>query len=57
MKWIAALIGAIVGYYVVAYPSCTWLWPNSNMCGIFGPIDAVIGAVLAFWLTSRKRRS
>jgi hypothetical protein len=55
MKWVALLIGAVAGYFAVAYPSCTWLWPQSNLCGIFSPIGAVVGAGLGFWLAIRKR--
>jgi hypothetical protein len=54
MKWITAIIGAVVGYFVVTYPACTWLWPNSNMCGILGYPAAAVGAVFGVWL-SRKR--
>lgn len=56
MKWIAALFGLVAGYYCVAYPSCTWFWPNSNLCGIYSPIGGVAGACLAHWLVARTHR-
>jgi hypothetical protein len=57
MKWIAGIIGAIIGliagYYVVVYPSCTWFWPNSNLCGILGVPAALVGAIFGFWFGIR----
>jgi hypothetical protein len=54
-KWIAALVGAIAGYYCVAYPSCMWFWPESNLCGIYAPVGGVIGAGVAYWIAARKK--
>jgi hypothetical protein len=60
MKWIVGIIGAIIGliagYYVVVYPSCTWLWPNSNLCGILGVPAALGGAIFGCWLGVRITR-
>lgn len=57
MKWIEGIIGALVGliagYYVIAYLSCTWFWPNSNLCGILGVPAAFVGAIFGFWLGFR----
>ncbi len=57
MKWITGPIGAflglIAGYYVVAYASCTWFWPNSNLCGIRGVPTAFFGLLLGGWLGVR----
>ena len=55
MRWVAALVGAVVGYFVVVYPSCTWFWPQSNLCGIFLPVGSLAGAGFGFWLFSRGR--
>jgi hypothetical protein len=30
-----AAIGLIAGYYAVAYISCMWLWPKSNLAGFW----------------------
>jgi hypothetical protein len=57
MRWIAALLGAVVGYFVVVYPSCTWFWPQSNLCGILFPVGSVVGAGFGFWFFSRGRRN
>ena len=57
VKWIAGALGAVVGlitgYYAVAYASCTWLWPDSNLCGITGVPAAVLGATYGAWLSFR----
>jgi hypothetical protein len=56
-KWIAGVIGAIAGtvaaYYLVAYTSCTWLWPGSNLCGITGVPAALVGAICGFLIGFR----
>ncbi len=56
MKWLSAILGLIIGYYAIAIPSCDWLWPNSNLCGIYSPIGALIGAGLGYWLVARMTR-
>ena len=62
MKFLAAvvggLIGGVVGYFIGAYVSCDWLYPTSNLCGIYGflatgPIGLVGGAI-AGWRLSRS---
>ena len=45
-----ALIGMVVGYFIGVYVACDWLYPTSNLCGIYGvfvtgPIGLVSGAV------------
>jgi hypothetical protein len=55
MKWMAGLLGAIGGYYAIAYPSCTWFWPESNLCGIWSPVGAIAGAAGAYWIASRTK--
>jgi hypothetical protein len=54
MRWVAALVGTVVGYFVVVYPSCTWFWPQSNLCGILFPFGCGAGGFLGFWLFSRR---
>ena len=34
MRWVAALVGTVMEYFAVVYPSCTWFWPQSDLCGI-----------------------
>ena len=51
------LIGAVAGYFVGATVACDWLYPTSNLCGIYGvfitgPLGLLGGAV-AGWLISR----
>jgi hypothetical protein len=55
---IAGLLGLIAGYTAIAYPSCTWLWPQSDLCGVWSPLGALAGAILAVCLTLNlmKRR-
>jgi hypothetical protein len=56
MKWVAALVGAIAGYYCIAIPSCFWFWPESNLCGIWSPLGVPVGAVLAYGVAARMSR-
>lgn len=63
MKVLAAvaggLIGFVGGYFVGVHIACDWLYPTSNLCGIYGvllsgPIGLVGGAV-GGWLLARRR--
>jgi hypothetical protein len=61
--WIlgGALAGLVVGYLLGAYIACTWLYPTSNLCGIYGvfltgPIGLLLGGVCG-WMKTRSRRS
>jgi hypothetical protein len=56
MRWVTALVGAVVGYFVVVYPSCTWFWPQSNLCGISFPVGILAGGLLGYWLVARRRQ-
>ena len=56
MKWVMALAGAIVGYFCVVIPSCKWLWPESNLCGILFPFGMAAGAAAGYWLGARVPR-
>ena len=52
-----AVIGTIVGYFIGVYVACDWLYPTSNLCGIYGvfltaPIGLISGA-LTGWVMSR----
>jgi hypothetical protein len=54
-----ALIGFGVGYFIGVYVACDWLYPTSNLCGIYGvfltgPIGLVAGAV-GGWMVSRPQ--
>jgi len=54
---VGALIGGMIGYFVGVYVACDWLYPTSNLCGIYGvfftgPVGSVIGGVIG-WMGSR----
>jgi hypothetical protein len=56
-----ALIGFVVGYFIGAFIACDWLYPTSNLCGIYavfvtGPIGFLGGAVGA-WFIFRPAKS
>ena len=51
------LIGAVVGYFAGVIVACDWLYPTSNLCGIYGvfitgPVGLVAGAI-GGWFISR----
>jgi len=33
---VGGLLGGVVGYFIGAYIGCYWLYPTSNLCGIYG---------------------
>jgi len=52
------LIGGVIGYLMGAIVGCDWLYPTSNLCGIFGasftgPLG-FLGGVMAGWLAARS---
>ena len=54
-----SLIGLVAGYFIGVYIACDWLFPTSNLCGIYGvfitgPIGLLVGAI-AGWKTSRRQ--
>lgn len=54
-----ALLGLVAGYFAGVVVACDWLYPGSNLCGIYGvfatgPIGLVGGAV-AGWSWSRPK--
>jgi hypothetical protein len=54
------LAGAIIGYFAGVVIGCDWLYPTSNLCGIYGalvsgPIGLVLGSILT-WRNTRPRR-
>ena len=56
---VGGLVGGIAGYSIIVYVSCWWLWPQSNMCGIWGcfiggPGGLIAGTSLAGWLLRRS---
>ena len=57
---VGGLAGGVVGYFVGVFISCDWLYPTSNLCGIWGlmytaPIGLVVGALIG-WMISRRRQ-
>jgi hypothetical protein len=55
------LIGFVVGYFIGVYVACDWLYPTSNLCGIYGvfltgPIGLLIGVIVS-WRISGSQRS
>ena len=56
---VGGLIGAVAGYFTGVFIACDWLYPTSNLCGIYavfatGPIGLVGGAI-AGWMLSRPK--
>lgn len=54
-----SLIGLVAGYFIGVYIACDWLFPTSNLCGIYGvfitgPIGLLVGTI-AGWKTSRRQ--
>jgi hypothetical protein len=54
---VSGLIGGVFGYFVGVSIGCDWLYPSSNLCGIYGmlitgPIGLIAGAVIG-WRISR----
>jgi hypothetical protein len=53
------LLGAVLGYLIGAWAGCDWLYPDSNLCGIYGalftgPLGLATGAVIG-WRRSRPQ--
>jgi len=51
------LVGGVAGYFIGVVMACDWLYPTSNLCGIYGvfftgPLGLIGGAV-AGWVASR----
>jgi hypothetical protein len=51
------LLGGAFGYFVGVSIGCDWLYPSSNLCGIYGmlitgPVGLIAGAVIG-WRISR----
>jgi hypothetical protein len=56
---VGGLIGGVVGYFIGVFIACDWLYPTSNLCGIFGvfltgPVGIVCGVVVG-WRMSRAQ--
>ena len=56
---VGGLIGGVVGYFIGVFVACDWLYPTSNLCGIYGvfatgPVGLVGGAI-AGWMLSRPK--
>jgi len=54
------MIGSVAGYFVGAIVGCNWLYPTSNLCGIYGafftgPVGFIAGAVTGWVVLSRRR--
>lgn len=64
-SWVVILCtlgGGALFYFVAAVASCTWLWPESNLCGIgavffAAPLGMIVGATAGRWLSPPKRRA
>lgn len=55
---LGGLIGLVGGYYLGAIAACDYLWPGSNLCGLFGvfltaPLGLACGMATGRWLTRR----
>lgn len=53
----AGVAGAVIGYFIGATIGCDWLYPTSNLCGLYGalltgPLGLVVGIVMA-WRSTR----
>jgi hypothetical protein len=56
---LGGFVGLVVGYLAGVYVAYDWLYPTSNLCGIYGvfftgPIGFVVGLAVT-WLLSRRR--
>jgi hypothetical protein len=60
---IGAAVGAPAFAFIGTFVGCFWLWPNSNLCGLFpfllaiplgAPLGACIGALTMF-IPQRRR--
>ena len=45
--FVGALIGWIAGYFLGVIVACDWLYPTSNLCGIYG---VFISGPIGLWL-------
>ena len=48
---LGGFVGLVVGYFAGVIVACDWLYPTSNLCGIYGvfltgPIGFVVGLVV-----------
>ena len=60
MTVVGAVIGGMAGYLVGVFVACVWVFPNSNLCGIYGvfltgPIGSIVGAIVGFMRARRRR--
>jgi hypothetical protein len=54
------LIGFVIGYFIGVYAGCDWLYPTSNLCGMYGmiltgPLGLVAGGI-GGWRVSRPQK-
>jgi hypothetical protein len=54
------LVGAVAGYMIGVGIGCDWLYPDSNLCGIYGalvsgPVGLVLGVILVWRSTGAAR--
>jgi hypothetical protein len=57
---VGGLVGLVVGYFAGVHVACDWLYPTSNLCGIYGvfytgPAGLILGAA-AGWLMTRSTK-
>lgn len=56
---LGGLVGFVAGYFIGAFAACDWLYPTSNVCGLYGvfltgPVGLVCGAVIGWVITRPK---
>jgi hypothetical protein len=56
---VSGLIGGVFGYFVGVSIGCDWLYPTSNLCGIYGMLitgpAGLLAGVLIGWRVSRAK--
>lgn len=53
---LGGLVGMTLGYFAGVHVACDWLYPTSNLCGIYGvfytgPAGLIVGAVAGWLMT------
>ena len=57
---LGGLVGMTLGYFAGVRVACDWLYPTSNLCGIYGvfytgPAGLMVGAATG-WLMTRSTK-
>jgi hypothetical protein len=58
---VGGVAGFVAGYFIGAFVACDWLYPTSNLCGLYGvflagPVGLVCGAVGVWAMTRSKTK-